>query len=86
MKSYGVEIPQSALDKVTARIESGEPFRTSTIEAVLVNAGVPSYRGSYPVTMRAADRIVQAWRRSGEVLRTGHREFRYTGPRQGSAP
>lgn len=69
VKSYGVEIPQSALDKVTALVETGEPFTTSEIERVLINAGVPEYHQHYPVAMRAADRIVQAWRRSGEVQR-----------------
>lgn len=77
MKSYGVEIPQSALDKVTARVESGKPFTTSEIERVLINAGVPEYRGKYPVTMRAAGRIVQAWRRSGEVLRIAQSRFQH---------
>lgn len=62
---------------MTARVESGKPFTTSEIERVLINAGVPEYRGKYPVTMRAAGRIVQAWRRSGEVLRIAQSRFQH---------
>lgn len=79
MKSYGVEIPQSALDKVTALVETGEPFTTREIERALINAGVPEYRRQYPVTMRAAARIAQAWRRSGDVQRIAQTVFQYTG-------
>jgi len=78
MKVHGFEITQSMLDKVSARIESGVPFRTTMIERILIGCGVPDMSGLHAIANRAADRIVQACRKTGMIEQVSRSVFQRT--------
>ena len=60
MKVHGHEITQEMIDACVARMKR-EPFKTLDIEAVLLQT---EFCGD---SMRAADRIIQKFRKGGKI-------------------
>lgn len=74
MKVYGVEINQDVIDKVENEfLHYPSSFTMTSLDMALQSLGVPMYKDerSYSVkrvSNRAADRILQAWRKSGRII------------------
>jgi hypothetical protein len=66
MKIHHIEIHQDELNACIARMKSS-PFRAKDIQQAAERAGVPSATEDWIISARVADRLIQKFRKSGNI-------------------
>lgn len=75
MKIKNYEVPYHVIRACEARMKRG-PFRSSDIEDVAVEGGVPRFIDHAYIANRVADRLIQKHRKAGKIV-LRKREWRF---------
>lgn len=71
MKVQGYEISQTVVDKAMTWFPTDRSFTAGELAGALERLGVPSNRGTRWTASRAADRLLQKWRKAGTHAYSG---------------